>query len=180
MALHTDKPRKRVSPAHKIMGMNIEVARSGGWIKPDANWDVIDFGTVRAARSGSPHPPVEVGIIYGPAFHFKGADLSRLAASTAAPRLPEDEDQLAASLAETASHIGVIPGEVIPRADSEAILERVARSATDIFSTAAEARKFLEQSGIGRSGLTARQLIEQGRVISVLARLDELRFGVVD
>ena len=73
--------------------------------------------------------------------------------------------------------VGGVPGEPVSETNARELLRRIAVSAHDLFPDEARAYRFLETTEMTPDGQKALELLETGRGVSVLARLDQLRFG---
>lgn len=83
-----------------------------------------------------------------------------------------------ADLATASRRLGAEPGKVMESTVANKILGRIAADASDLFASEEEALAYLGREDFGAQGEDARSLIMAGRTTTVLARLDELRFGV--
>ena len=68
-------------------------------------------------------------------------------------------------------------GRLLDASAVSAALSLIARSARDLFGTVEKALTYLDRDDFGGTGLSTRELLLRGRGTSVIARLDELRFG---
>lgn len=80
-------------------------------------------------------------------------------------------------LAKRASCAGADPGHALEPPAAAAAMSLIARSARDLFGTIDAALRYLDRDNFDGTGLSTRELLKRGRGTSVIARLDELRFG---
>jgi uncharacterized protein (DUF2384 family) len=81
------------------------------------------------------------------------------------------------TLAKRASCAGAYPGVELDAARAALALSLIARSARDLFGSTEAALTYLDRDDFGGTGLSSRELLIRGRGTSVIARLDELRYG---
>jgi RES domain-containing protein len=81
------------------------------------------------------------------------------------------------ALEKRAECAGATPGLVLAPEAADDALSLIARSARDLFKTIENALRYLDRENFAGTGLSTRELLARGRGTSVIARLDELRFG---
>lgn len=98
--------------------------------------------------------------------------------SRAERRSEQSNSMLLLSLRDLADRIGASPGQKLSADNVERALSAIAGTASDLFDSESSALTFIDRDNFGDTGMSARELIAEGRATSILARLDELRFGV--
>lgn len=81
------------------------------------------------------------------------------------------------SLVARARVAGAAPGTKLSHEDAKRSFHKIAKGSLDLFPTTESAERYLSAGDFARTGQTAIELIETGRAVTVLARLDELRYG---
>lgn len=84
----------------------------------------------------------------------------------------------AAPLGERSSEIGAVPGMRLNDVQAGTVMKHIHKQFVDVADTPGAARKMLSTTDFDGTGLTAEQLVREGRTVRVLSRLDDLRYGV--
>ena len=164
--------------------------------KPDAKkrWHLV-------REHPTANSPSSRNSLAAPVFAFKGVKAGTYLHFTKAKRLPRTEEVYGLkssiskklikggyliyrkaelsdpSLVTRALGVGAVPGTKLSHEDAKRSFHKIAKGSLDLFPTTESAERYLSASDFASTGQTAIELIEAGRAVTVLARLDELRYG---
>lgn len=141
-------------------------------------------GTVVISSHATEKPPAK-GTLYG--YIVKGSGGWKpvtLSRGGLTGRKPDNTGKqlfdVSKPLAERLRILGAKPGDKLDDAKVARILRSMRTGAEQVTGSAATAKSLLENSNFDGTGLTAEQLVRDGRAGRVLSRLDDLRYGARD
>lgn len=123
-----------------------------------------DYGRARVAKRGKYNKLAKVNT---------AASLSPSLAKINSTSLRFDQQ----SLASYAKRVGAEPGVQLDSHTAHEVLCRVINTTEDIFSSSKIAGEYLSALSFGECEGSAIDLIKDGRIVSVLSRLNQLRYG---
>ncbi len=131
---------------------------------------ITERGTRNLFVSRKPGTIRTVAFVSEPAGRVAVASKARSIVPKRMPAIEGDPRDLAKNL-------GAPPGKPLKVNIAREVLRHIASSASDLFPTTERAEKFLRSENFAGSKQTALELVKAGKATTVLARLDELRYG---